>query len=165
MKVNQKLLKQARKLRAKTKQAELKVKANKVLTKASKTGAEANVAKTNEAKTSSNPFKRRLSQWREENIAKHEAKMDAIKAKGELAKLKPELAAQQQRAENAVKIHKAKGHAKIASTTAIASGMAKLGQGLSDEQNQDDAKQREADKEIASILGGKGDSGLVQGDM
>lgn len=113
---------------------------------------QASTAKMKERLNSSNPIVRKLAQHRQESIKRQEVKIRKLESDAKVAELDPKLQAENAKAENKIKIEKARARSKTASSTAIATGMATLGRGLSDENNQDDEARRQSDQKIIETI-------------
>lgn len=134
--------------------------------------AKSNRARQSRNLESRNPIRRKLAQMKQTSIKKQEVKMRKLESDAKLAELNPTLQAENARAENEIKVEKARYRSKTASSTALAAGMASLGRGLSDENNQDDKANRQSQENIiktifqpddSSSAPNSGNTGLTQG--
>jgi hypothetical protein len=101
---------------------------------------------------SRNPIRRKLAQLKQSSIKKQEVKIRKLESDAKLAELNPTLQAEKAKADNEIKVEKARYRSKTASSAALATGMATLGRGLSDENNQDDEARRKADQKVIETI-------------
>lgn len=101
---------------------------------------------------SRNPIRRGLAQMKQTSIKKQEVKMRKLESEAKLAEQNPKLQADKAKTENEIKIERARQRSRTASSTALAAGMASLGRGLSDENNQDDAANRASQERIIKTI-------------
>lgn len=143
---------------------QLKQKVQRAKRKTYQEQAATNRARQRRNLESRNPFRRGLAQMKEASMKKQEVRMRKLEAQAQAAEQNPTLQAEAARAENRIKIERARLKSKTASSTALAAGMASLGRGLSDENNQDDAADRASRERIIKTIFQPDDTGPDSGN-